>query len=754
MSSSALLIAGFPKLRKFDPELKTCSIMKLLVITATTLAILFLNFFALAQNEKKQITLEDIWVTGKFNPRGIQGLVSMRDGLHYTLRQSDSINQYRYDDGRLVQTILHAGLLTPEESEKPIRFTTYSFSPDESKILLATETERIYRYSRRSEYFVFDRKTEKLTPLSKNGKQRLADFSPDGSKVAFVRENNIFIADLQSDAETQITHDGLDRHIINGTTDWVYEEEFAITKGFHWSPDGNNIAFMRFDESHVKEFWMVNYGGLYPDHHKYKYPKAGEENSIVTIHIYNIRSGQTIEVDTGKEIDIYLPRMQWTNDPEKLAIQRMNRYQNHLEILLADAGSGKTSLLYEETNKYYIDITDDLTFLNDGKHFIITSERSGFNHIYLYDMRGNLVRPLTSGNWDVTGFYGVNPVNNCIFYQAAKASPMNREVYSVRLNGRGERKLSDAEGMSAANFSRSFDYFIGTWQSVTQPPYITVNNKDGKMLRILETNHDIKDLVAEYNFSPVEFFIFPGADDIELHGWMIKPPGFDPKCKYPVFMYVYGGPGSQTVMNNWGRATMNWFQLLAQVGYIVVSVDNRGTGARGEEFKKLTYLQLGKYESLDQIEAAKYLSSLPYVDSARIGIYGWSYGGYMALLCLTKGSEYFSAGIAVAPVTSWRFYDNIYTERYMRAPQENPDGYDDNSPINFTDQMEGSLLLVHGTGDDNVHVENTMEMIDALVKSNKQFDLMLYPNRDHGIWGGNTRLHLFQMMTDFVKKNL
>ena len=723
----------------------------------------FLTLLALAclcsnnsygQEEQKQITLEDIWVTGKFNPKGIRGLVSMNDGIHYTVRERDSINQYRYDNSIRVNTILHPGMLIPVGEENAIKFGSYSFSNDEQKMLLATATESIYRHSTHSNYYVYDRNLEKLTPLSPNGKQRLAGFSPDGSKVAFVRDNNLFLVNLDSGAEVQITNDGLDRQIINGTTDWVYEEEFAITKGFHWSPDGKNIAFMRFDESNVKEFWMVNYGNLYPDHHKFKYPKAGEDNSIVSIHVYNVSTGEIIQVDTGEETDIYLPRLQWTKDPSKLALQRLNRHQNHLEILLADANTGKTHLIYSEKNKYYIDITNDLTFLNDRKHFLITSEHSGYNHIYLFDLNGKQIRPVTSGNWDVTTFYGVDPDNGRVYYQASKVSPVNREVYSVKINGRDEKRLTDLDASHSARFSISFDYFINNRQSVEYPDYITINNKDGKILRVLETNHELKKVAQEYNFSPMELFSFTTNENIELYGMMIKPPDFDPKKKYPVFMYVYGGPGSQAVTNSWGRGQTGWFQMLAQMGIIVVSVDNRGTGARGEEFKKMTYLQLGKYETIDQIVAAKYLSSLPYVDSARIGIFGWSYGGYLALLCMTKGSDYFSAGIAVAPVTSWHYYDNIYTERYMRTPQENPEGYDNNSPINFTDQLKGRLLLVHGTADDNVHVDNSVEMIDALIKSNKQFDMMFYPNRDHGIYGGNSRLHLFQMMTDFIKKNL
>lgn len=723
----------------------------------------FLSLLALAglcfsnsygQEAQKQITLEDIWVTGKFNPKGIRGLVSMNDGIHYIVRERDSINQYRYDNSMRVNTILHPGMLIPVGEVNPIKFGSYSFSNDEQKMLLATATESIYRHSTHSYYYLYDRNLEKITPLSPNGKQRLAEFSPDGSKVAFVRDNNLFLVNLDSGAEVQVTHDGLDRHIINGTTDWVYEEEFAITKGFHWSPDGKNIAFLRFDESNVKEFWMVNYDNLYPDHHKFKYPKAGEDNSVVTIHIYNVSTGKTIQVDTGEETDIYLPRLQWTKDPSKLALQRLNRHQNHLEILIADADNGKTNLSYSEKNKYYIDITNDLTFLNDKKHFLITSEQSGYNHIYLCDLNGKQIRSVTSGNWDVTTFYGIDPDNERVYYQASKVSPVNRQVYSVKINGLDEKRLTDLDASHSARFSISFDYFINNRQSVEYPDYITINNRDGKILRVLEANHELKKVAQEYNFSLMELFTFKTNENIELHGMMIKPPDFDPSKKYPVFMYVYGGPGSQAVTNSWGRGQTGWFQMLAQMGIIVVSVDNRGTGGRGEEFKKMTYLQLGKYETIDQIEAAKYLSSLPYVDGSRIGMFGWSYGGYLALLCMTKGSDYFSTGIAVAPVSSWRYYDNIYTERYMRTPQENPGGYDDNSPINYADQLKGRLLLVHGTADDNVHVQNSIEMINALVKADKQFDLMLYPDRDHGIYGGNTRLHLFRLMTEFLEKNL
>jgi len=716
---------------------------------------LLLCFHSLSSQESaNKITLEDLLVKNIFNPRGIQGLVSMNDGVHYTVRESDAINQYRYDDGAFVQTILNKENLIPKGAETPLRINSYVFSTDERKILIATNTSSIYRHSSQSDYYVFNRDDQMLYQVSTNGKQQLADFSPDGNLVAFVRDNNLYLSDYRNGIETQITTDGLERHIINGTTDWVYEEEFSITKGFFWSPDGRRIAFMRFDESRVKEYWMTNYGSIYPDHHKFKYPKAGEDNSIVTIHVYDLDSGNIIEIETGNDTNIYIPRIQWTADPFKLSIQRLNRHQNHLEILLADVRTGKTHLIYSEENKYYIDITDDLTFLKDGTRFIISNETSGFNHLYLYGMNGKLIRPLTSGNWDVSAFYGIDPDEERIYFQAAKQSPVNREIYSVSLSGEEFRVLSGDDETTQARFSKTYEYFISTSQSVSKPPVYAVHNSRGELVRTIEENSSLTVTISDYNFSPVEFFSFQTQDHVVLNGWMIKPPDFDPNRKYPVMFYVYGGPGSQTVLNIWGRTQTGWFQMLAQMGYIIVSVDNRGTGARGEEFKKMTYLQLGKYETIDQIEAAKYLSSLPYVDKSRIGIFGWSYGGYMALMCLTKGSEYFNAGIAVAPVASWEYYDNIYTERYMRTPAENPHGYFDNSPLNFADLLKGKLLLIHGSSDDNVHVENTIDMADALIKADKQFELMIYPNRNHGIYGGNTRLHLYRLMTNFLQKNL
>jgi dipeptidyl-peptidase 4 len=718
-------------------------------------AALLINLYA--QEDAKELSLELIMKSRELSPSGIRGLRSLNDGKHFTRIKPDSINAYSYQTGELAEVIVTAGELIPEGDTTAIPLSNYTFSADESKILFATETDRIYRRSSRSNYYVFDRSTRELTELSAAGKQGLADFSPDASLVAFVRENNIFLKDLSSGEETQISFDGKDRHIINGTTDWVYEEEFAITKGFQWSPDGKKIAFMRFDESDVKEWWLTFYGDLYPEHHRYKYPKAGEDNSIVTVHVYDLATGQTTKMDTGQETDQYIPRIRWTQNPETLAILRLNRLQNKLEILLAEAHSGESQVLYTEENKYYIEDGnfDDIVFLENATQFIIMSEKDGYKHIYLYDMNGKQISRITQGEWEVTGLMGIDQKNERIYYQSAEVSPMDRNIYSVRFNGKGKKALTPEKGWNTAQFSTDFSYFIKTWSDANTPPVYSVNSgKDGRPVREILNNSELVEKRKAYDLSQKEFFTITTSEGVELNAWRIMPPDFDESKQYPVLFDIYGGPGSQTVRNSYGGGDL-WSHYLAQEGVIVVSVDNRGTGARGEEFKKMTYLQLGKYETIDQIEAAKYMASLPYVNEDKIAVFGWSYGGYMSTLCLTKGADIFDVAIAVAPVSNWRFYDNIYTERFMRTPQENPDGYDDNSPINHVDKMEGKYLLVHGMADDNVHPENSYDLITALVDADKDFELMLYPNSNHSIYTGrNTRFHLYSKMTDFLLLNL
>ena len=704
---------------------------------------------------QKQIQLEDIYSRGKFYPQMVDGYKPMNNGEYYSVLDQGNLDQYSYKTGKLVKTLIDAAELIPEGKNKPIRYRSYTFSHDESKVLLVSNSKQIYRHSFEAEYWVYDLKNKKLSPLSENGKQRLATFSPDGSKVAFMRDNNLFIKDLNNGEETQFTTDGEVNKIINGAPDWVYEEEFSFTKAFEWSPDGQKIAFIRFDESKVKEYELTYYGKLYPKHYKYKYPKAGEDNSVVSVKVYDLASKKTLNMDIGSNTDIYIPRIKWTSRPDVLSIQRLNRLQNKWEILLADANSGKSRVLYSESNKYYIDITDNLYFLSNDEGFIFTSEKDGYNHIYYYDMQGKEINRLTKGKFDVTEVYGVDEKKKMLYYQAAYSSALNREIFAVSLKNLKTKQLSTRTGTNDAEFSSGFKYYVNTYSAANTPHIISVHNAAGKELYVLEDNAELQKRMKEYNFTPKTFFTIKTDDNIELNAWMIKPADFDSSKRYPVFMYLYGGPGSQTVTNSWGWSNYIWFEMLAQRGYIVVSVDNRGTGARGEEFKKCTYLQLGKLETIDQINANKYLGSLPYVDSKRIGIFGWSYGGYMSTLCMTKGADYFKTGIAVAPVTNWRYYDNIYTERFMRTPQENANGYDDNSPITYAGKLKGNYLLVHGLADDNVHPQNSMDLITALVKNNKQFEMQMYPNNNHGIYTGrNTRYHLFKKMTDFILENL
>ena len=730
------------------------------------------------KNAKRNFTLEEIWKENKFKAETVDGLISMKDGIHYTSLESNGtenfIVKYSYKTGKATDTLVKQNELIPEGKENPIEIESYQFSADETRVLISSETESIYRHSTRELYFVYDFKTEKLSPLTET-KVRLAEFSPEGNKVAFVNENNLFVKDLISGTETAVTKDGKWNETINGATDWVYEEEFSFDKAFFWSPDGKKIAFYRFDESRVKEFSLEKYGSLYPAQYRYKYPKAGEENAKVSIRIFDIETLKSIPVEGaqttaglagGTEETEYIPRIKWTQDPGLLSVQKMNRHQNKLDLLLADASTGKTKTILSETSLTYIGISNDLTFFDDKKHFIWTSEKSGFNHIYLYETNGKLIRQITNGNWDVSDFKGVDEKNQTLFYISSEESPIVRKLYSIKIDGTGKKTLTGKNGFNEASFSGQFQYYINYFSDAYTPYQITLNDASGKEIRVIKDNRTLKDTLGLYTITIKEFFKFTpksaeGAKTSEsysLNGWMIKPANFDSSKKYPVLMYVYGGPGIQTVENKWGGGNELWYQYLSQKGYIIVSVDNRGTGARGAEFKKCTYKELGKLETIDQVEAAKFLGSLSFVDKSRIGIQGWSYGGYLSSLCITKGNSIkegvFKMAIAVAPVTNWRFYDSIYTERYMQTPQENPNGYDDNSPINHVDELKGKYLLVHGTADDNVHFQNSVEMVNALVNANKQFDLFYYPDKNHGIYGGNTRLHLYTKMTNFILENL
>ncbi|MBN1112613.1 MAG: S9 family peptidase [Bacteroidales bacterium] len=716
------------------------------------LAICFFTIAAFGQ-EYKKITLEDEHVKGTFRAKSVYGVESMNNGVNYTTSSgSNTITMFEYATGEKVADVLTKDDLLSANIKS---FADYSFSDDESKVLLTTNKNYIYRHSFTADYYIFDRKTKTFTAVSKNGAQQSATFSPDGSKVAFVRDNNLFITDITSSTEEQITTDGKFNYIINGACDWVYEEEFGFAVAFKWSPDGKYLAYYKFDESRVKEFDMMEYKNkLYPQPYTYKYPKAGETNSIVSIHTFNLATKETKTMNVGEETNQYISRIKWTQQSDKLSMIRQNRLQNKLEIMVADAASGESKVIYTETNSRYIGEVNDnyVTFLPGNNLFIITAELDGWRHIHLFNMKGEKVRQLTKGNWDVTKFLGYDAKSKRLFYECARTSPMTRDVYSVGINGKKEIKLTQKRGYNRVAFSKGFKYFINFHSTLNTPNYVTMHNAKGKQLRVLEDNKELVEKLKTYPQLNREFFTFTTSEGVSLNGWMLKPLNFDANKKYPVLMTQYSGPNSQQVLD---RFDYSWYHYLAQEGYMVVCVDPRGTGARGEDFRKVTYGQLGKYETIDQIEAAKYLGSLDYVDASRIGIWGWSFGGFMSSSCLFKGDGVFKMAVAVAPVINWRYYDSVYTERFMGLPQDNASGYDDNSPINLVDNWtKGKYLLIHGIADDNVHVQNSMELITKLINSNKQFEMQMYPDKNHFINGGKTRLHLYTRMTDFVKSNL
>jgi dipeptidyl-peptidase-4 len=726
------------------------------ILLIITIGLIQLSFVR-AQNTFSKITLEDLFNKRTFLARSVYGLNSMNDGIHYSTRdyRGNVILKHSYATGNVVDTICKISDTGLSD------IADYSFSPDESKILFETNNESIYRHSYTADYYIWDIKNKSLQSLSDKKAVQLATFSEDGLKVAFVYENNLYFKDLTNGRETQFTSDGKKNNILNGLPDWVYEEEFGFSKAFEWSPDGKRIAYIQFNESRVKTFDMTVYAGLspkleenamYPENRQWKYPKAGEENSIVNVFIYDLQTQKTVKAAIGTETDIYIPRIRWTSDPNQLGVIRLNRLQNKFELLFTDASTGTSKIVYTDENKYYIDesVLDDLNFLPDNQ-FVITSERDGFQHIYLYNYDGSLVKQITQGYWDVTAYLGFDEKNKIFYYESAEEHPTKRAVYAIDLKGKKKLKLSTQEGTNRASFSKGHKYFINYFTNSTTPNYITLHDSKGKLIRVLEDNAILKEKVKEYGGVNKSFFSFKITEGIELNAYIIKPADFDPAKKYPLMVTQYSGPNSQSVRDAW---SYGYNELLAQKGYIVACVDPRGTGARGEAFRKLSYLQLGKFETTDMIEFAKYLGNLAYVDSKRIGIWGWSYGGFMTLSCMTKGADYFKTGIAVAPVTNWRYYDNIYTERYMRKPQDNPAGYDDNSPINYASMLKGNLLLVHGTADDNVHLQNSMEMSEALVQAEKQFHQFYYTNRNHGIRGGNTSMHLYQMMLNFIEENL
>ena len=704
-------------------------------------------------SQKKSVTLDDVWKTYSFYAKQIGGIRSLNDGVFYTslerTQKGNDLVKYSYKDDKYKDIILKNEEL--KFDNKNISLDDYEFNTTETKLLIASDDESIYRHSSKADYFVYDISTKQISKLSDGEKQMYATFSPNSTEVAFVKENNLYYKELNSNQEIQVTTDGKKGSIINGASDWVYEEELVLVKAFDWSPDGSKIAYYKFDESKVKEWNMELYNDLYPEQVKFKYPKAGEENSKVEIYVYDLKTktNQKLNVPVAYE---YISRINWSNDSKNVAIQTFNRLQNNISVHLINVITNEAKLIYEEKDERYVEIPTTV-FLSTKNQFIITSEKDGYNHVYVYDLTGKLINQVTKGLWEVNEIYGVDEKTGTLYFQSTEESPITRNIYSIKLNGKDKKKLSAKNGVNNAEFSSTFNYFINTWSNANTPYVTTINDNKGIEVRVLEDNQTVVKRMAEYSIANKEFFKVK-INGQELNAWSIKPVDFDSTKKYPLFMFVYGGDGNQTVMDAYDSFNTFWYQHLASKGYIVISVDNRGTEGRGAEFRKSIYKQLGKFETEDQIEVAKYFSTLPYIDGSRIGIFGWSFGGYLSTSCLLKGADVFKTAIAVAPVTNWRYYDNIYTERYMQTPQENAQGYDDNSPINHVEKLKGNYLLIHGMADDNVHYQNTAEMINTLIKANKQFTQFSYPNKNHGISGGNTRLHLYNLMTNFIINNL
>lgn len=706
--------------------------------------------FSFAQN----LSVENIWKSGEFYPSRIDGFTALSDGQSFTKIVEENgkilMKKYQFKDYKGAGTTL-VNLSEIQFNGKPLEFDDGQLSKSGKWMLIQANTASIYRHSYATTYYIYNIQSKETHKIhSSETPQTLGTFSPDETKLGYIAGNNLFVYDLVNNSSKQITFDGKQNSIINGTTDWVYEEEFAITQGFEWSPDSKYLAFMRFDETDVKQFQMAMYGQLYPDQYTFKYPKAGEANSKVTFHIANIATGSIKPVALGEYE--YLPRFQWSPIKNEVFVSTLNRYQNHVKYhLVSNPESPSDRIFYEEESSTYLD-ADNVILLKDGASMLRTSEKDGYNHIYHLTFSGTLSQ-VTKGNWDVIDLYGIDEKKGTVFYSSSENGAINKTLYSIHWKGTDKKMLSAAAGYNDAEFAPGFNYFIRTSSSANTVPTYALCDRTGKEFQVLEANTALQQKFNNMNLSKKEFLQVDGAAG-KLNAWIMKPANFDPNKKYPVYFNVYCGPGSNMVTNDYDGPNYLYHQLLTQKGYIVFCVDTRGTQFQGAAFKKSTYLQLGKLETEDLIAVAKNLQKESYVDPSRIGIMGWSYGGFMTSLAMTKGADVFKMGIAVAPVTNWRNYDNIYTERFMRTPQENASGYDDNSPVNYADKLKGKFLLIHGSADDNVHYQNTMEFITALVKANKQFELFIYPNKNHGIYGGNTRNHLYTMMLDFTLKNL
>jgi len=733
------------------------------IFFGTLLILLFepnIQHITSAQQQSDSIAFDDLF-NDRFSPNRISSVRWMSGGRFFsTLSSTAEGVELRKNDiitGRYQVLIRQSDLRLP--SGKTIDVEGYTFSADEQKVLIETNVESIYRRSTKADYYIYSLPDDSLYRLAKSqDKLQYAAFSPQGDRVAFVRNNNLFWVDLKSGTEHTITTDGKQDSIINGATDWVYEEEFSFAKAWFWAPDGSKIAFYRFDESGVKEYTLQKWNATYPNNITYKYPKAGEKNSEVLVGVYHLDKDSTVWMDTetSQNSNQYIVRVNWTHDPNKLAIRRMNRLQSQQDLLLANANTGGVTTIKTETNRAWIEENDDLTFLENGQEFLYVSEESGYNHIYHYRIDSKLIKQITQAPWEVSRFIGFDEVSNRLYYTSTEESPLERHLYSISINGKDKRRLTKQAGWHSIMMNPDLTYFIDSYSTANEPGGITLYDNKGEPVRRLARNESLKETLQKVDLPQKEFIKIPVSDSLTLNGYLIKPADFDAGKKYPVLVYVYGGPGSQTVTNRYsGGQREVWHRYLAQNGYLIFSVDNRGTGGRGEAFKKSVYKKLGQLEVRDQIAAAKFLAAKPFVDENRIGIWGWSYGGYMSALALARGGNVYKMAISVAPVIDWRFYDTIYTERYMQTPKLNKEGYQQSSVLNEVSGMAGKpFLLVHGTGDDNVHVQNSYELIDALVEENIEFETMIYPDRAHSIAGGNTRKHLYKKLTDFVMSNL
>ena len=735
--------------------MKKIALIALMLVAATVM-----------QAQNSQLTLQEV-VGGAFRAENIQGFIPIPgDGEHYTQMNAEGtqIIKYSFKTGKQVEVIFDAATAR----ECPFKqFDSYTFSPDGMKLLIATETTPIYRHSYTAVHYLYSlrRNTEGkinnvVERLSDGGPQQAPVFSPDGNLVAFVRDNNIFLVKTHfGNSESQVTEDGKFNEVLNGIPDWVYEEEFAFNSALEFSADSKMLAYIRWDESEVPSYTFQLYAGerphyteyeAYPGAYTYKYPKTGQVNSKVSVHTFDIQTRVTRQMDVPLDKDGYIPRIRFTKDPEKLAIMTLNRHQNRFDLYFCNPRSKVCKLvLRDETDTYIKErIFDEIRFYND--YFSFVSEKSGFNHLYWYNMNGTLVKQVTQGNYELKEFLGYDEADGSFYYSSNEESPLRQAIYKIDRKGK-KTKLSAQAGTNTAQFSSNMKYYMNRFSNTTTPTVVTLNNNNGQVLTTLIDNAALKERLAARNLPQTEFFTFTTERGTQLNGWMMKPTDFQASKKYPVLMYQYSGPGSQEVLD---RYSVSWETYMASQGFIVVCVDGRGTGGRGAEFEKCTYLNLGVKEAEDQVSAAKYVSGLPYVDKNRIGIWGWSFGGYMTLMAMSEGTPIFKAGVAVAAVTDWKYYDTIYGERFMRTPGENHDGYKESSAFTRAKNLHGKLLLVHGMADDNVHYQNCAEYAEHLVQLGKQFDMQIYTNRNHSIFGGYTRMHLYTKLTEFFKREL